>query len=72
MFVDAGVSEALTGAKGDLPDSELEMTVEEWILHNAAQGEERLRRECERVVGIFEAQGVRALRALEGIECVSE
>ena len=53
-----------------LSTPEKRMTVEEWIVHNAAQGEERLRRECERIVGAYELEGVKALRSLEGIACV--
>ncbi|KAG9247032.1 hypothetical protein BJ878DRAFT_415767 [Calycina marina] len=49
---------------------EKSMTVEDWILHNAAMAEEKMRNECEGMVGIFESQGTRALRALEGIQCV--
>ena len=53
-----------------LTSPEKRMTVEEWILHNAKQAEERLRNECERLVGRFEGEGIRALRALEGIVCI--
>ena len=55
--------------KDGLTSPEKRMTVEEWIKHNAQQGEERLRNECERLVGRFEGEGNRALRALEGIIC---
>ena len=53
----------------DLTSPERELTVEEWICNNARKGEERLRNECERLVGRFENEGVRALRTLEGIVC---
>lgn len=53
--------------KHGLTSLERDMSVEEWILWNAGRGEERLRAECERLVGRFEGEGVRALRALEGI-----
>ncbi|KAL9122852.1 MAG: hypothetical protein Q9187_000588 [Circinaria calcarea] len=53
-----------------LTTPEKRMTVEEWILYNAKKAEERLRSECERLVGRFEGEGVRALRALEGIVCI--
>lgn len=59
-----------SGARGGmllLDSPQKQMTVEEWIYWNAREGEERLRAECERLVGQFEAQGVKALRALEGI-----
>ena len=55
--------------KGLLTSPEKKMTVEQWIQSNAQRGEEKLRKECERLVGKFEDQGVRALRALEGIVC---
>ncbi|EED22299.1 chromosome segregation protein BIR1, putative [Talaromyces stipitatus ATCC 10500] len=53
-----------------LTSPEKKMTVEEWIYYNAKNGEERLRRECERLISIFEREGGRAMRALEGIECI--
>lgn len=52
-----------------LTSPEKKLTVEQWIQSNAQRGEERLRNECERLVGKFEDQGVRALRVLEGIVC---
>ncbi|KAL4815632.1 hypothetical protein BDW67DRAFT_65187 [Aspergillus spinulosporus] len=61
---------ALNNLKGELTSPEKKMTVEEWILWNAKNGEERLKRECERLVGQFEREGARAMRALEGIECI--
>ncbi|KAL2006723.1 hypothetical protein VTN00DRAFT_9391 [Thermoascus crustaceus] len=60
----------LNGAKADLSSPEKKMTVEEWISWNAKNGEERLKRECERLVSLFEKEGGRAMRALEGIECI--
>ncbi|KAL4934269.1 uncharacterized protein BDV17DRAFT_4206 [Aspergillus undulatus] len=61
---------ALGNLKGELTSPEKKMTVEEWIMWNAKNGEERLKRECERLVGQFEREGARAMRALEGIECI--
>ena len=55
--------------KGQLTSPEKKLTVEEWIFHNAKKTEERLRNECERLVGRFEGEGVRALKTLEGIVC---
>ncbi|PLN83781.1 hypothetical protein BDW42DRAFT_59281 [Aspergillus taichungensis] len=55
--------------QGELTSEEKKMTVAQWIQWNAKNGEERLRRECERLVGQFEKEGARAMRALEGIEC---
>lgn len=52
-----------------LTSPEKKLTVEEWIQFNAQRGEERLRNECERLVGKFEGEGVRALKTLEGIVC---
>lgn len=56
--------------KGYLTSPEKKMTVEEWIHHNAGMAEEKLRSECERMVGTFEREGARAMIALEGIDCV--
>lgn len=55
--------------KGELTSPEKRMTVEEWIYHNAELAEEKLRNDCERMVGDFEREGGRAMRALEGIIC---
>ncbi|OJJ50030.1 hypothetical protein ASPZODRAFT_2117030 [Penicilliopsis zonata CBS 506.65] len=60
----------LHGTKGELTSPEKKMTVEEWILWNAKKGEEKLKHECERLVSQFEKEGGRAMRALEGIECI--
>lgn len=56
--------------KSILTSAEKKMTVEEWVAWNAENAEEKLRRECDRMVGIFELEGGRAMRTLEGIECV--
>ncbi|KAL5045323.1 hypothetical protein BDW71DRAFT_184081, partial [Aspergillus fruticulosus] len=66
----ADLQDALGNMKGELTSPEKKMTVEEWIMWNAKNGEERLKRECERLVGQFEREGTRAMRALEGIECI--
>ena len=63
------VEEASKGVKDLLTSPEKKLTVEQWIQFNAKRGEEKLRNECERLVGRFEDQGVRALRVLEGIVC---
>jgi len=55
---------------GELTSPEKKMTVEEWIKHNAEMAEEKLRSECERMVGSFESAGGRAMQSLEGVECV--
>lgn len=60
----------LNGAKADLTSPEKRMTVEEWIRWNAKNGEERLKRECERLVSQFEKEGDRAMRRLEAVECI--
>lgn len=54
---------------GALTSPEKRLTVEEWIYQNARKGEEKLRNQCERLVGKFEGEGVRALKSLEGIGC---
>ena len=55
---------------GELTSPEKRMSVEEWIHYNAEMAEGNLRGECERMVGSFEREGGRAMRALEGVECV--
>lgn len=55
---------------GELSEEEKNMTVQEWIQHVAAQAEAGLNQESERIVGIFEREGQRALRALESIQCI--
>ncbi|RFU30538.1 hypothetical protein B7463_g5772, partial [Scytalidium lignicola] len=52
---------------GELTTPEKKMSVEEWIYHNAQLAEEKLRNECEKMVGDFEREGGRAMRALEGL-----
>ncbi|GAB1193646.1 hypothetical protein APSETT444_002867 [Aspergillus pseudonomiae] len=64
------LSLALKDVKGDLTSPEKKMSVEEWIKWQAKNGEEKLRQECERLVGQFEREGARAMRVLEGIECI--
>ena len=53
-----------------LTSPEKAMTVEEWIRSKAMDAETELRAEAERVVGVFEREGGRAMRVLEGIEVV--
>ncbi|KIW66160.1 hypothetical protein PV04_08361 [Phialophora macrospora] len=59
---------ALTGSQ--LSSLEKNMTVQEWIEFIAARAEEGLRTEAERVVGVFEREGQRAMGVLEAIPCV--
>jgi hypothetical protein len=66
----ADLAGLLNGAKAGLTSPEKRMTVEEWIRWNAKNGEERLKRECERLVSQFEKEGDRAMRRLEAIECI--
>ncbi|KIX99751.1 uncharacterized protein Z520_04387 [Fonsecaea multimorphosa CBS 102226] len=66
--VDADIVLGLTGSQ--LSTDEKNMTVQEWIEFIAKQTEEGLRAETERVVGVFEREGERAMRVLEGIVCV--
>ncbi|KAI0970709.1 hypothetical protein F4678DRAFT_116025 [Xylaria arbuscula] len=51
----------------DLTSPEKQMTVEEWIYHNAEQVEKQLKHECEAIVTAFEKEGTKAMQALEGI-----
>lgn len=62
--------DAVEGLKVELGSPEKKLSVEEWVQFNAKKGEVRLRNECERLVGRFEGEGIRALRTLEGIACV--
>lgn len=55
---------------GQLSEQERGMTVQEWIEHVATQAEQNLNQEAERIVSIFEREGQRALKVLEGIICV--
>lgn len=64
------LAEVLHAAKDGITSPEKRMNIEEWIFWNAEKGEEKLRNECERVVGIFEKEGGRAMQALNGIECI--
>ena len=48
---------------------EKKMSLEEWINWNAKKNEEKLKADCERMVGKFESEGVRALKTLEGLVC---
>ncbi|KAI4118464.1 MAG: hypothetical protein LQ345_001492 [Seirophora villosa] len=61
--------EGVKDPKQALSSPEKMLTVEEWIQWNAKRGEEKLRDDCERLVGRFEGEGVRALKTLEGIAC---
>ena len=64
-----GLKDVVKKVREAMGDEERKMTVEEWVRWNAKVGEERLRRECEGLVMVFEKEGGRALRCLEGIEC---
>lgn len=66
----ADLSGLFNGIKGRLSSPEKKMSVEEWVMWNAKNGEERLKRECERLVGQFEKEGGRAMQRIEAIECV--
>lgn len=55
---------------GELTSPEKKMTVEEWIRYNAELAERKLRNECERMVNSFEKAGMRAVGALEGVDCI--
>ena len=66
----ADLSGLFKGVKAGLTSPEKKMTVQEWIMWNAKNGEERLKRECERLVGQFEKEGGRAMKRLEAIECI--
>lgn len=54
---------------GAVTSHEQNMTIEEWIVDNAEIAAGKLREDCERMVGVFEEAGQRAMRSVEGIEC---
>ncbi|KAL1306233.1 hypothetical protein AAFC00_004324 [Neodothiora populina] len=62
------LEDRLSEAAGLLTSPEKKMTVEEWIRWRAEMGESKLRGECERVVGVFEREGGRALEVLVGMQ----
>lgn len=64
------LGEVVRRVRSGMSDAEKKMSVEEWVRWNAARGEERLKGECEGMVMTFEKVGGRALRTLEGIQCV--
>lgn len=49
---------------------EMDMTVEEWIRFSAAEAEFRMTGEAERVIGVFEREGRRAIECMEGLVTV--
>lgn len=67
MGIDMGdTTENITKAVlASLTSPEKRMNIEEFVLHNAKRGEEKLRRECQRQIAAFEAEGRRALAALD-------
>lgn len=64
------IDAAMTDIETQLTSPEKKLTFEEWMTWRAERGEEKLRKDCERLVGRFENEGVRALKSLEGIVCV--
>jgi hypothetical protein len=66
----AALKEVVAKVKAALRPDQKQMTVEQWVRWNAQVGEQRLRTECESLVMLFEKEGGRALRSLEGIECL--
>lgn len=50
-----------------LTSPEKQMTVQEWIYHNASEAEKKLKHECESIVSRFESEGSRAMHVLEGL-----
>ena len=64
----AGVKQQLFEVGGTLTSPEKKMSVETWVRWRAEQWEERLKRECERMVSLFEREGSRGLNVLAGIQ----
>jgi hypothetical protein len=54
----------------NMTSEEKDMTVEQWVRWNAKRGEEELKSKCETMVTVFERQGAKAQRALDGIRCM--
>jgi hypothetical protein len=50
-----------------LSEEEREMSIEAWIMRNASKAEDKLRGECERMIGAFEGKGAQAVRSLGGV-----
>ncbi|KAK0653381.1 Protein bir1 [Lasiodiplodia hormozganensis] len=65
------LDEAILKVRREITSAEKKMTVEQWVQHQAEKGEQQLREQCERMVNIFETQGTKAMRALEGIRCTN-
>ncbi|EOD53158.1 putative chromosome segregation protein [Neofusicoccum parvum UCRNP2] len=63
------LDEAVRKVRRDMTSPEKKMTVEQWVQFQAEKGEQQLRDQCERMVGIFETQGTKAMKTLEGIRC---
>ncbi|KPM40044.1 hypothetical protein AK830_g6512 [Neonectria ditissima] len=62
-----GVVDRLLKQGKTLTSPEKQMTVEEWIYHNAGEAEKKLKQECEAMVSRFESEGSKAMRVLEGL-----
>ncbi|KAF7846286.1 hypothetical protein BT93_L4666 [Corymbia citriodora subsp. variegata] len=56
--------------KEEVTETERRMTVHEWINYAADQAAENLKMEGERIVGIFEEQGQKAMNIIESIPCI--
>jgi hypothetical protein len=63
-----GLSEVVKVVNSRMTDAERKMTVEQWVRWNAQKSEEKLKAECETMVTLFEREGAKAQRALEGIQ----
>ena len=64
------LKEVVKRVKNGLTQDEKAMSVEQWIRWNAGQQTERLRRECEALVMVFEKEGNRAMNVIESIDAV--
>jgi hypothetical protein len=64
-----GLKDVVGKVREAMTESQKKMSVEEWVRWHAGVCEERLRRECEGLVMVFEQEGGRALRCLEGVDC---
>lgn len=51
----------------EMPDDEIEMTIEQWITHIASQGREHLNTVCTKMLDVFDDECSRALKRLENL-----
>ncbi|CDR40487.1 CYFA0S05e01046g1_1 [Cyberlindnera fabianii] len=60
----------VTNFINQMPEEEVEMTIEEWIQHMAVQGKEHLRQVCTQMIEEFDEECERALDKLKALETI--